>query len=141
MSMFSLSWRKNAIMTNLIWIAGAAGYYSALIIWITAQRTHHFHGRYSHSWMIGILLMLFGGLQILGSLSNSLILSTGLIALVMPIIVTTIDVGDHRREGRGLFEHKTNCWMEEKDGEGHRHVHGPSALTIIASKDENWSSR
>ena len=129
-------------MTNWLWMAGVSGHYCALVVWIIAQRTHHFHGRYSHSWMIGILLILFGGLEILGSLSNILILSTGLIALVMPIVVTTIDVGDHRREARGLFEHKTNCWMEEKDGEGHRHVHGPLAPTIIASKkDENWSSR
>jgi hypothetical protein len=100
-------------MTNVIWTVGAAGYYSSLVVWIVAQRTYHLHGKYSHSWMIGALLLIFGILQIIGS-SSSLIVLASLIALIMPIIVTSLDFNDHRREGRGAFEHKPHCWMQER---------------------------
>jgi|SRR5579862_793551 len=103
-----------------IWIIGAVGYYSSLVIWIIAQRTHAFHGKYSHSWMIGTLLMFFGVLQIGGASSNMIAL-TGLTALVMPIIVTSMDVDDHRKEGRGPFEHKPHCWMETKTAKVEEH--------------------
>ena len=121
-------------MISYIWIVGALGYYLALVIWIIAQRTHYFHGKYSHSWMIGTLLLIFGTIQIIGS-ASSLIASTGLVALVMPLIVTSIDVSDHRREHRGLFGHKSNCWMENKTGRHERPV------IKNAIEKENWSSR
>src|SRR5579862_7169315 len=95
-----------------IWIIGAVGYYSSLVIWIIAQRTPYFHGKYSHSWMIGTLLMIFGVMQILGGF-GSVIALTGLIALVMPLVVTSIDIHDHQREGRGMFGHHPRCWMEQ----------------------------
>jgi len=96
-------------MISTLWVAGAAGYYSSLVIWIIAQRTHYLHGKYSHSWAIGALLLIFGYLQILGSLSDgALAVSTSLIALIMPIIVTTIDIDEHLREGRGLLEHRSH---------------------------------
>lgn len=100
---------------------GAAGYYSSLVLWIIAQRTRYIHGKYAHSWAIGTLLMAFGFMQIAGSLSNPLILGTGLISIVMPVIVTTIDVDDHLRDGRGLLEHKPHCWMESKTSRHHVH--------------------
>jgi len=99
---------------SLIWIAGAVGYYSSLVVWIIAQRTHHLHGRYSHSWAIGMLLIIFGSAQIIGS-PNDLILGTGTISLAMPLMVTTMDFRDHRRERRGLLEHKDHCWMKTED--------------------------
>jgi hypothetical protein len=98
-------------MIDSIWLIGAVGYYSALIIWIIAQRTHHLHGKYSHSWAIGALLLVFGVFQIVGS-SSSLLALAGLTALIMPLIVTSVDVNDHRKSGRGLFEHESHCWME-----------------------------
>ena len=121
-------------MIYSIWMIGAVGYYSSLVIWIIAQRTHFFHGKYSHSWMIGTLLIIFGIMQIMGSLS-SLIVITGFVALIMPIIVTSIDMDDHRREGRGLFEHKSHCWME-KTAEENRLL-----AQAATAKKENWSSR
>ncbi|MDA4130739.1 MAG: hypothetical protein OK457_08205 [Thaumarchaeota archaeon] len=121
-------------MMAILWLIGAAGYYSSLIIWIIAQRTHWFHGKYSHSWMIGALLLVFGTLQILGA-PSSLIASAGLISLIMPVIVTSIDVDAHRREGRGLLEHKSHCWME-KTRDKVRKTKRP-----IIVENENWSSR
>jgi hypothetical protein len=100
-------------MLNLIWAVGAAGYYSALVVWIVAQRTRHFHGKYSHSWMIGVLLLLFSTMQLVGAFS-SVIALIALISLMMPLSVTAIDFSDHLKSGRGLFEHKANCWMESK---------------------------
>jgi hypothetical protein len=99
-------------MISLIWIAGALGYYSSLVAWIVAQRTRHLHGKYSHSWAMGVLLLTFGILQIIGS-TSILIAISGLIALIMPLIVTLTDVKDHRRSGRGLFQHDSHCWMKE----------------------------
>jgi len=98
-------------MLSLIWIIGAVGYYSSLVVWIIAQRTHHLHGKYSHSWAIGTLLLIFGALQIVG-VGSSLLVATGLTALIMPLIVTSMDVKDHRKSGRGLFQHEDHCWME-----------------------------
>ncbi len=117
-----------------IWMIGAVGYYSSLVIWIIAQRTHSFHGKYSHSWMIGVLLLIFGIMQIVGS-PSSLIAFTGLVALIMPIIVTSIGADDHRQEGRGLFEHKPHCWMQET-AEDHRRL-----MQSAAAKGKDWSSR
>jgi hypothetical protein len=98
-------------MLSPIWIAGALGYYSSLVVWIIAQRTHHLHGKYSHSWAIGAMLLIFGALQIVGA-GSSLLIATALTALIMPLIVTTMDVKDHRKSGRGLLEHESHCWME-----------------------------
>jgi hypothetical protein len=95
-----------------IWMVGASGYYSSLVVWIIAQRSHHLHGKYSHSWAISVLLLTFAGIQIVTSLS-SLIILTGLIALIMPAIVTVTDLNDHRKSGRGLFEHQHDCWMKQ----------------------------
>jgi len=106
---------------HAVWAIGAAGYYSALVIWILAQRTHHFHGRYSHSWMIGVLLLIFSGLQIVGSL-DSWMVSIGAVSLIMPITVTSMDLYEHRTTGRALLEHKPDCWMLDKTS-AHRHPH------------------
>jgi hypothetical protein len=127
-------------MISELWIIGAVGYYSSLIVWIIAQRTHHIHGKYSHSWAIGILLMIFGVMQIVGSLSNTLIAITGLVSMVMPIIVTTIDIDDHMREGRGPLEHKPDCWMESNSSRKH-HELPPGQISPVKETDENWSSR
>jgi hypothetical protein len=113
------------------WAIGAVGYYSSLIIWIIAQRTHTFHGKYSHSWMIGTLLLIFGIIQIVGATSY-LIAFTGFSALIMPVIVTVIDVDDHHREKRGLFEHKPHCWMEKKAND--------RPMLDVAPEKKNWSS-
>ncbi len=108
-------------MISPIWIAGAVGYYSSLVIWIIAQRTHHLHGKYSHSWAIGTLLLTFGAMQIV-SAGSTLLVATGLTALVMPMIVTTLDLKDHQNSGRGMFTHESHCWMEsEAVKEEHRH--------------------
>jgi len=89
--------------------------------------------------MIGTLLLIFGIMQIVGS-PSSLFTLTGLVALIMPAIVTSIDVDDHLREGRGLFGHKANCWMEEKT-----HVHKTVRRELIqkaaVAKEDSWSSR
>ena len=87
--------------------------------------------------MIGTLLLIFGLAQIVGALSSSWIILTGLTALIMPLIVTTIDVDDHLREGRGLFGHKAHCWMESKTG---RHAHSIAHTPLVTEK-ENWRSR
>lgn len=118
---------------------GAVGYYSALVIWIIAQRTHHLHGKYSHSWMIGALLLILGTMQVIGSLSSLTVL-TGLFALVMPVIVTTIDVDGHRREGRGLLEHKPHCWMQEKTTISSE-FDNDELIQSASTRKENWSSR
>ena len=57
-------------------------------------------------------MLIFGAMQIVGSLGD-LIIFAGLISLIMPIIVTSMDVSDHRKSGRGFFEHKSHCWMQE----------------------------
>ena len=108
-------------MLSPIWIAGAVGYYSSLVVWIIAQRTHHLHGKYSHSWAIGILLLIFGAIQIVSAGSN-LLIATGLTALIMPLIVTTLDVKDHRKSGRGLFEHESRCRMESEAVKEHQQL-------------------
>jgi len=100
-------------MLNPIWTTGAIGYYSSLVVWIIAQRTQHLHGKYSHSWAIGALLLIFGAMQIVSAGSN-LLIATGFTALIMPMIVTTMDVIDHRKSGRGLFTHEARCWMESE---------------------------
>ena len=108
-------------MIDSIWLIGAVGYYSSLIVWIIAQRTHHLHGKYSHSWAIGALLLVFGVLQIVGA-SSSLLVFVGVTALIMPLIVTSIDVNDHHKSGRGLFEHEARCWMEAETVKQHRQL-------------------
>ena len=44
-------------------------------------------------------MLIFGAMQIVGSLGD-LIIFAGLISLIMPIIVTSMDVSDHRKSGR-----------------------------------------
>jgi hypothetical protein len=52
---------------------------------------------------------------VIGSFPYGILVTlTGLIALIMPVIVTTIDFDDHLREHRGLLEHKSHCWMESE---------------------------
>ena len=125
-------------MINSLWMIGTVGYYSALVIWIVAQRTHYFHGKYSHSWMIGTLLIIFGAMQIAGSFGSQFAVA-GVVALMMPLTVTLIDVKDHQREGRGLFGHHPRCWMEQTHS---KHAHPPLEPTAqVSSEDKNWSSR
>src|ERR1700730_7667393 len=125
-------------MINSLWMIGTVGYYSALVIWIVAQRTHYFHGKYSHSWMIGTLLIIFGAMQIAGSFGSQFAVA-GVVALMMPLTVTLIDVEDHQREGRGLFGHHPGCWMEHTHS---KHAHPPLEPTAqVSSEDKNWSSR
>jgi hypothetical protein len=122
-----------------LWMLGTIGYYSALVIWIVAQRTHYFHGRYSHSWMIGTLLMIFGTIQIAGSLGSEIVLA-GMVALIMPLTVTLIDVKDHRREGRGVFEHHPACWMEQTHSRHEQQLMKIQPSVKVPSQ-EDWSSR
>lgn len=122
-----------------VWMLGTIGYYSALIIWIVAQRTHYFHGKYSHSWMIGTLLIIFGAMQIAGSLGSEIVVA-GMVALIMPLTVTVIDVKDHRREERGLFGHHPRCWMEQKHAR-YEHASVNVQPTVKASSEDNWRLR
>jgi hypothetical protein len=132
------------MISSIVWVVGTVGYYAALVVWIIAQRTHYFHGKYSHSWMIGTLLLIFGAMQIGGAYPSTIALA-GLVSLMMPLIVTAIDISDHRKEGRGLFGHHPHCWMESKFDTNTKGVpeSGPSVIITPQALDDtkNWSSR
>ena len=120
---------------TLIWTLGIVGYYGALVIGIIAQRTRYIHGKYSHSWVIGTILLIFGLMQIAGAPDASIAVICAA-SLVMPLIVTAIDVADHRRQGRGLFGHHPHCWMQDEEQKQQQ-----DTLTAIQRSTEDWSSR